>query len=318
MCKLTVGTRTVAGAFGALAALMSSLPAEAGWNTLAAIPQPEQGAAVEAIDGIVYVAGGFTNANLATLQAFDPTTNSWTTLADMPGPRYSGNGAGVINSQLYVAGGWTQNPPLPNATLFVYDPPTDLWTELASMPHLSACGASGVIAGKLYVTTACNGFSGYTNYLDVYDPATDSWASLTGSASPHSQPAAGVINDKLYVAGGLNSAGVLTNLIEVYDPASNQWTTLAPMPRGVVNPASAVLNGRLYVFGGQARGNKTSNLVQVYDPHTKAWTSSLMPTARSGASSAVAYGIAFVAGGVSSSGTLVALSQDLIVTPSIP
>jgi N-acetylneuraminic acid mutarotase len=313
-------TPYAASALYALAALMSSLPAHAGWTTLTAMPEQEQGAAVAAIDGIVYVAGGFKGANLAALQAYNPTTNSWTTLASMPDARYTGNGAGVINSQLYVAGGWTQNPPLPNNTLFVYDPPTDSWATMASMAHLSGCGATGVIDGKLYVTTACNGFSGFTNFLDAYDPATDSWMSLAGSASPHSQPAAGVINDKFYVAGGVGVKGgsnVTTNLLEVYDAAKNKWTTLAPMPLGVVNPASAVLNGRLYVFGGQPRAGLTSNLIQVYDPHTNHWTTTTMPIARSGAGAVEVYGIAFVAGGVTSSGAF-AINQDLIVTPSIP
>ncbi|HVR08484.1 MAG TPA: kelch repeat-containing protein [Thermoanaerobaculia bacterium] len=302
----------------ALPMAVSGLPAHSAWNNLAAMPQPQQDAAVETIDGIVYVVGGFQGSNLATLQAYDPTQNQWTTLSDMPGPRYSGNGAGVINSQLYVAGGWTQNPPLPNDTLFLYDPPTDTWSNLASMPHLSACGASGVIDGKLYVTTACNGYSGYTNFLDVYDPSADAWTSLSGSATPHSQPAAGVINGKLYVAGGLQADGSVGNGLEVYDPAGDHWTTRAPMPHGVTNSASAVLSGRLYVFGGQLQSHRVSNQVQIYDPHKNTWTAIPMPTARSGASATVTYGIAFVAGGVGSGGTVLTSTQDLIVTPSIP
>src|SRR4030081_3751152 len=107
------------------------------------------------------------------------------------------------------------------------------------MPHLSACGATGVIDSKLYVTTACNGYSGYANYLDVYDPATNAWTNLPGSASAHSAPAIGAINGKLYVAGGLDGSGNLTNVVEVYDPATNSWTTLAHMPIAVrAQPAS--------------------------------------------------------------------------------
>jgi len=90
----------------------------------------------------------------------------------------------------------------------MYDPPSNTWTVLAGMSHLSACGASGVINSKLYVTTACNGYSGYANYLDVYDPVANAWTSLPGSASAHAGAAAGVINGKLYVAGGLNYSGV--------------------------------------------------------------------------------------------------------------
>jgi N-acetylneuraminic acid mutarotase len=165
-----------------LSVLVLALPASATWKPLSGMPATRSSAAVETINGIVYVAGGYNAGGTSTLQAFDPTTNTWTALASMPITLYQGDGAGVINSRLYVAGGW--NGPLPTSTLFMYDPSSNAWTTLASMPHLSACGGTGVINSKFYVTTACNGFSGYANYLDVYDPVANSWTSLPGSASP--------------------------------------------------------------------------------------------------------------------------------------
>src|SRR3979490_1800796 len=167
---------------GILAALLLSLPANAAWKPMATPPVPTGSAAAESINGIIYVAGGArASGKNATLQAFNPTTNTWITLASMPLTLYQGDGAGVINSQLYVAGGW--NGPLPTSVLLKYDPPSNTWTSLAGMSHLSACGATGVINSRLYVTTACNGYSGYANYLDVYDPAANAWTSLPGSDS---------------------------------------------------------------------------------------------------------------------------------------
>src|ERR1700682_988158 len=177
--------RTVRGyrtMLGILASLLLSVPANAAWKSMATPPVPTGYAAAESINGIIYVAGGANgSAKNSTLQAFNPTTNTWTTLASMPLTFYPGDGAGVINSQLYVAGGW--NGPLPTSTLLKYDPPSNTWTSLPGMPHLSACGATGVIDSKLYVTTACNGYNGYSNYLDVYDPATHAWTSLNGAES---------------------------------------------------------------------------------------------------------------------------------------
>lgn len=291
-------------------------PAFAGpWKTKAPMPNPRSGPAVEAINGIVYVAGGYNGGDTATLQAYDPTTNSWQILANMPGGRYAGNGAGVINSQLYVAGGWTTSPGLPNNTLFVYDPPTNTWTSKAPMSHLSGCGATGVIKSKLYVTTACDGFNGYRNFLDMYDPLANTWTGRAPSISEHAQPAFGVINDKLYVSGGINNAGQITNILEVYDPATNGWTALAPMPVAVVAPASVALNGKLYVFGG-SNGTSDVGTVQVYDPHLNTWKvlKASMPTPRSNAGAAVTYGIGFVEGGASG-GTA---NEDFIIKPSIP
>jgi kelch-like protein 2/3 len=240
-------------------------------------------------------------------------------LANMPGGRYEGDGAGVINSQLYVAGGWTTASGLPQNTLYMYDPPSNTWAALAAMSHLSACGATGVINSKLYVTTACNGYSNppYDNFLDVYDPVANTWTSLAGSASAHGSPAFGVINDKLYVAGGQDGISV-TNALEVYDPATSTWTNLAPMPTAVQNPASVALNGRLYVFGGN---NGTSNVttVQTYNPYTNAWqtlSSSALPKAIANSSGVVVYGIPFVEGGYESA--TASTNGYLIITPSIP
>src|ERR1700676_2081172 len=131
--------RTVRGyraMVGILAALLLSLPANAVWKPMATPPVPTGSAAAESINGIIYVAGGATaSGKNSTLQAFNPTTNTWTILASMPLTLYQGDGAGVINSQLYVAG--RSHGSLPTNVLLKYDPPSNTWTPLPGMPHLT-------------------------------------------------------------------------------------------------------------------------------------------------------------------------------------
>src|SRR5260370_3934678 len=164
MMKLSKG-RTVSGyraMVGILAALLLSLPANAAWKPMATPPIPTGYAAAESINGIIYVAGGANgSAKNSTLQAFNPTTNTWTTLASMPLTLYQGDGAGVINSQLYVAGGW--NGPLPTSVLLKYDPPSNTWTPLAGMPHLTAWGATTGIHTTPYPHPACNVYNTTTH-----------------------------------------------------------------------------------------------------------------------------------------------------------
>jgi N-acetylneuraminic acid mutarotase len=300
-----------------MAVLLLALPASAGnWKTLAPMPAGRDDAAVETINGIIYVVDGSSGGATPTLQAFNPTTNTWTTLANIPLTSFqTGAAAGVINSQLYIAGGWTISPPLPNNTLFMYDPPSNTWTTLATISHLSACGGAGVINSKFYVTTACNGFSGYYSYLDVYDPLSNAWTSLPGSASVHAYPAFGVINDELYIAGGQNDSGAYTSVLEAYNPATNSWTTLAPMPTPIAYAASVALNGQLYVFGG-FNGTDDVATVQAYDPHKNKWrTLPSLPAPISLSAGVVVYGLAFMEGGDGSNGTT---NQYVAITPSIP
>lgn len=58
------------------------------------------------IDGKIYVVGGSVGSSeLATLEMYDPTTNSWTTgLEAMPTARFRAT-AGVVDGKLYVTGG---------------------------------------------------------------------------------------------------------------------------------------------------------------------------------------------------------------------
>ena len=97
-------------------------------------------------------------------------------------------------------------------TLYVYNPSTNTWATKAAMPAAGGCGASGVIAGKLYAFSGCDANVGATKRLDRYDPSTNSWATLAAPASLHFYPAGAVINGKLYVVGGTTNTTRPLNL----------------------------------------------------------------------------------------------------------
>jgi len=280
------------------------------WATKTSMSAARSLAAAGVITDVLYVAGGHDGTGgTTTLQAYNPTTNTWSTLAAMPGRRYLPDGTGVIDGKLYVPGGWNYpDSGLPTNTLFVYDPATNQWSTGAPMPQQvlygSAGGATGVIGGKLYVTTPENGYSGYYPYLHVYDPATNAWSQLASSPNVHDLPAFGVIGSKFYVAGGGDANGTPSDKLDVYDPATNTWTTKASMPAVLRGSAGAVMNGKLYAIGGYVTG-AYYNTVYVYDPSADTWTTETsMPTARYGAAGGVINGVIYVAGGSNSTGTL--------------
>ncbi|HEV8383886.1 MAG TPA: protein kinase [Candidatus Acidoferrales bacterium] len=182
-----------------------------------------------------------------------------------------------------------QSPEIQHVRAQVTDCPADL-------PMRSGDGASGVIAGKLYVTTSEDGNSSRgRRFLHVYDPVQNSWRSLALSPSVHQTPAAGAIAGKFYVVGGWEN----NNQLDVYDPAFNLWTTKASSPTARTHMGGAVLNGKLYVLGGIA--NEASlpvAVVESYDPAADAWTSEApMPTARAALGVAVMEGTLYAVGG---------------------
>ena len=79
----------------------------------------------------------------------NPSTDAWSSLADLPTPR-SGGASAVLDGKLYVLGGG-----LPGATAYKavhrFDPATGLWESLADMP-IELTGHRAVAVGPdLYV-----------------------------------------------------------------------------------------------------------------------------------------------------------------------
>jgi N-acetylneuraminic acid mutarotase len=299
--------------------LLHKVPAEIkqGWYAGSDIPTAVNRAAAVGIEGIIYVAGGRGDSGPTNaVYAFNPSTNTWAGKASLPETLYEGDGAVELRGKIYLAGGW--NGSLPTNTLYAYDPATDTWTMKATLLHLSSCGMSDKIEGKLYVTTACDGYSGYRRDFDVYDPSTDRWKRLKSSHRAHGDGVAVAIDGKLYVAGGNNGTGAIGRDTEVYDPTTDAWTLLATMPAPVAGANGFALRGLLVVIGGYGKsGDRT--LIQVYDPVTGVWQkmSPALPDARSYAAGANAYGRPFVIGG-SSNGATVATNLNLAIITPIP
>jgi kelch-like protein 2/3 len=59
------------------------------------------------LNGLLYVVGGYSgNGPVVWAEVYNPATNSWRPLTDMPTAGWS-PGAGAINGKLYVIGGQT-------------------------------------------------------------------------------------------------------------------------------------------------------------------------------------------------------------------
>ena len=249
---------------------------------------------------VLYVFGGrrvrsdgTLGVQLRTVQAYNAATNTWSDKNPSPAPIESSHGAHAIDSKIYIAGGLIGfNEAL--RSLWQYDPATDTWTKKRDLPLEGADGVSGVVGGKLYVLTRCQGCENpdYRPPNDIrffgsYDPATDQWTplALPPGGRNHEHGAAGVIGGKLYVAGGRE-----TNALDIYDPATNHWTTGAPMGSIRGFTASATVAGKLYVIAGarfvfSSDGTLTGvdNVATTsrYNPATNTWKN-LAPAPRGG------------------------------------
>jgi N-acetylneuraminic acid mutarotase len=267
------------------------------WTTKAPMRAARSVLVAGVVNGVLYAVGGSTEAGgaVATVEAYSPSSNSWTTKASLPSARNKANGAGVINGGLYVAGGENSGHTLTN-TLYAYNPSTNTWATKAPMLKVGGCGASGVIGGKLYVYSGCGS-------PDVsfqrYDPGTNSWKALALPNWVHTFPAAGVTDGKFYLVGGYGDTH--SSILEVYDPAGNTWAygesgkLLAPR----TGATGTMIDGLLYVVGGAAIGSDTLvRTAEVYDPAAESFRRiPSMPTPREELASGVLNGKLYAVGG---------------------
>ncbi len=302
----TPGTAVVTATSAGVSATVSITVECDCWTTKASMPTARYALGVGAIDGVVYAVGGVKSVSpsiAATVEAYDPASNTWTTKASMPTARHR-LAVGVVNGILYAVGGSGNfgSPAVVLATVEAYDPATNSWTTKASMPTARFDLAVVVANGTLYAIGGISSAVQGVATVEAYDPATDTWT--TKASMPTARFGLGVatINGKLYAVGGASNApgGAQYATLEVYDPGTDTWTTKASMSATRHLLGLGAINGKLYAVGGESNIPTPTIVgsVEAYDPVTDLWTTkAAMPTARAFLGVGVVNGLLYAVGG---------------------
>jgi len=121
-------------------------PKRDSWQPVGKMPEARQGAAIAAVNGVIYVISGkiasyveATTGDQITehVDSFDPKTNAWTRVQDIPTGRV-GARAVVAKGLIFVVGGIAKSGEFP-AQIEVFDPRSNEWS---AGPRLSF-GRSG-------------------------------------------------------------------------------------------------------------------------------------------------------------------------------
>ena len=243
---------------------------------LAPLPVDRQEHAVVALQGEVYVLGGYVPGVTPSMIAYDPEQDSWREVADFPSPLNHPN-AVVIDDRLYVGGfyaGTSLTGPATGET-YVYDPDQDAWEQKQDLPEGTARAGSCVAALGTDLYVFGGGTDGEPSALvSVYDTLGDSWEELPPLPESREHCSAFSSGGKLYIAGGRTHTipEFRFSTLE-FDPETQAYTEKAPIPTPRGGPAGAVLYGRLFLMGGEGGDNEDGVFpeVEAYDPETDSW-----------------------------------------------
>ena len=293
------------------------------WVGKASMSSPRSGAAVAEVNGILYAVGGGDynpggSGNLATVEAYDPVTNTWSPRASMSTAR-SELAAGVVNGKLYAVGGAGVGGSFGSlATVEAYDPATNTWTTKASMSTPRAGAAVAVVNGTLYAVGGIDYGYGSLATVEAYDPVTNTWTPRASMSTPHYAATAVVVNGKLYAVGGGGGSWGYYALatVEAYDPATDTWMPRASMSTPRFAPGAGVVNGTLYAVGGSNSVSSELATVEAYDPATDTWTPrTSMVTPRFSPAVGVVNGTLYAVGGQTSRSSLFLATVEAYTPP---
>jgi N-acetylneuraminic acid mutarotase len=221
------------------------------------------------INNVLYVAGGLGAAGvLATVEAYDPASNTWTAKAPLPAPTLQ-LGAGVTNGTLYFVGGASENQSV--GTTLTYDPASNSWSTKTSIAPARAQHSVVGLGGGLYAVGGSLFGVGISGDMQVYDPGSARWTSRQPMPTPRVGFGLDAANGSLYAIGGLKDSAttnVILGAVEAYDPANNSWIAKAALPTPRVALSIVTMGGRIYALGGQT-GSLTRTIVgtnEMYRP----------------------------------------------------
>jgi N-acetylneuraminic acid mutarotase len=158
-------------------------PVTDSWRRRADMPTARVAGAGTVMDGKIYVAGGWTTGDIrstavASLEIYDPDSNTWTSGADMPTARAVLAASAANKEVFYIGGGSTALGALDTSVVESYDPAANTWARLADMPTPRGTLTAATVNGLVYAIGG--GFNiGEVATVEVYDPLTNIWSERT-------------------------------------------------------------------------------------------------------------------------------------------
>lgn len=236
---------------------------------------------VAAAAGRVFVCGGFFNRQLhatSRCDVFDPATNMWTPLENMP-VAVTHAGVAVVGEEIWVAGGFVGgNPGSVTPAVWRYHIPTNRWSPGPMLP--AARGAGGLA----FVNREFHFIGGLRS--DRQSDASEHW-SLALQPGAAWRPRAPLPNARnhfstvavsgtIHVLGGQH--GHDASFVDVadhhvYDADADSWreATRLPIPRSHTEPGSFFEQGLIFLAGGRSNRIPVLFDVDAYDPATGKW-----------------------------------------------
>ena len=231
------------------------------WKDAADIPTQRDHLAAASDGKYVYAVGGrglSADKNFTALERYDPGSDSWKKLPDMP-VAAGGLGAAIVSGRLVAVGG--ESPTSVIDAVQSFDLKTSKWSKLPAMRTPRHGTAVAAVGDSLYAIdgAAATGHVHSTRTVEALDfgsaPAGSptvsglKWRSGRDAPSARQFAASTVDDHAIWLFGGLTGT-TSTTKVEAYDPAIDTWKVGPDLPLGLHHVMGVTYNGDPVVIGG--------------------------------------------------------------------
>ncbi|XP_063313384.1 kelch-like ECH-associated protein 1A [Pelobates fuscus] len=252
---------------------------------------------------LIYVAGGYLQVSLNSMNAHNPQTGEWIKLSNMLGPR-SGLGACIVFGLFYAVGGRNHSS-IDNTdsnSLDCFNPVTNQWTARAPMNVARNRVGVAALDGSIYAVGGSCG-SEHHNSVERYDPDSDTWTFIAPMSVSRIGAGVTACRGLLFVVGGYDGETRL-NSVDCYNPDCDEWRPVAPMETIRSGAGVVALDNYVFAVGGYD-GNNQLNSVERYNIDQNCWeTVTPMRHRRSAHGLTLYQGKIYAIGGFNSEGFL--------------
>lgn len=242
------------------------------WKKLAYLPEGYySGEAVSLNNEIYFVAGRNDVSTTSFFYKFNPKTDQWIKLADIPNPA-TNLALAAVNGKIYAIGG----DRFQNANR-EYDPQANTWKLLEPMPTARQHIDCGVYENKIYISGGLTSWKNISKKNEAFDVLSNSWSEKAAIPSLRNNAAVVSLDSFLFVIGGAGTKedvwdDILT--VETYDAKTNEWAQKSDLPLLLFKPAAVVVNNEIIILGGQTLingKNDCSKKVFIYNANSDGW-----------------------------------------------
>ena len=248
-------------------------------------------------DGRVLVVGGYGglttgNNGIVDTNIFDPSTNTWTRVADMHYPRWYPDLTELADGRFVAISGNTTNESTWADTPEVYDPTTNQWTLLTgvstSQVHEAEYPFSYLIPNGSVFTIGPSEDKSFE-----LNAAAKTWTQVGGSSGVVNGSSVMYLPGKVLYTGGaanLNSSTPAQATAATIDltAATPAWHATQPMAHArIYHTLTMLADGTVLAVGGEPTAGQTGSTEvsggvlpsEIWNPSTQAWS----PAAATGA-----------------------------------